>query len=217
MNLSEKKKVKASNQSLVYGVFGEDEKLTVREVAERVNLGLRENGPHERISEATVRRAVSDLEKLGSLKSYGRQNNAFLYGKPTAALFDSDRKLIPYAGELKDVEDFIRIITNPKERPFTRNTAVMGEKMQHNVRRQLAYVVMSSIDAGFSQQVRDVNTTLHKLVEDLAYVHSVLEGFLNSPVWYPQYRDQMAVAVREMQKNDPELFQLALDYIKSGE
>ena len=89
--------------------------------------------------------------------------------------------------------------------------------MQHNVRRQLAYVVMSSIDAGFSQQVRDVNTTLHKLVEDLAYVHSVLEGFLNSPVWYPQYRDQMAVAVREMQKNDPELFQLALDYIKSGE
>jgi hypothetical protein len=42
----------------------------------------------------------------------------------------------------------------------------------------------------------------------------VMRSFLDSPVWFAQYRDKIAAQIRQLQKDDIELFKLGVDYIK---
>ena len=214
VTVNKKEQVKLSNQSLIYEVFGDNEKLLVAEVLDRANEKLKQEVPPSRVSQNTVRRAIEALVEGGFLHPYGRIHNAMVYGKPGAGFNKPDANLIPYAGELKSVKDFIQVMTAADERPLTRKSNIVGEKTQHAIRRQLVYAIMSASDPGYTTQLKKVNENLHGWVEDLRYLLVFLESFLNSPVWYEQYRDKIGYSIREMQKEDPELFKLAIEYIK---
>ena len=217
--VNKKTRLKLSNQSLVWEIFGDNEKLTIVEILDRVNDKLKaQTEPDEkfvRMADSTLRRAIAELVDKGQLKPFGRQGNAALYGKPSAGIGDADQQLIPFAGELKSVQEFLQIMTDPEGRPLTRKTSIIGEKTQQRIRRQLAFVVMSSGEPGHFQTVKELNVSLHDLSKDLAYIQNVIQSFLDSPVWYEQYRDQIAYALRKMQERDPEFYQLVIDYIRS--
>jgi hypothetical protein len=213
VTVNKKEHVKLSNQSLTFEVFGDNEKLTVTEILERVNEKLKPK--NERIADSTLRRALEDLVDKGFLQTYGRQRNATLYGKQGATFDDGGQRLIPFAGELKSVEDFLRIVSDPNRKPLSKNADLLAEKVQHTIRRKLASVVVSSMNPGYDESVKGLNRELHVVAESLRFTLNIIDSFLNSPVWYKQYRDQIAYAMRQLQEKDPELFQLVFDYIRS--
>lgn len=211
VTVNKKEHTKLSNQSIVFEVFGDNEKLMVTEIQERVNGKL----APDKLSGNTVRRAISELEDKGFIQSFGRHHNARLYGKPSAGIGDVKQTLIPYSGELKTVVEFVHLMTDPNSRPLTRKTAVIGEKMQHRIRRQLLFAIITAGNPGYTSKLMDVNADLHLLADDLRFALSVIQNFLDSPVWYEHYRDQIAQGVQELQKSNPELFELAINYIGS--
>lgn len=214
--LNEKKKVKLSNQSLVFEIFGDDEKLTVVEISERVNEKLKTEDPNERLSASTIRRAIDSLVQSNFLRTYGRQNNATLYGKLSAAFSEPDQKLINFGGELLSVEDFLRLTSDPSAKPLQLKFPVVSEQREHDIRRRLAFVIMSAGNLGYNDRLKHVEKELSNLQREFEYIANLLQGFLDGPVWYQQYRDRIGQSVRKVQEKDPDLFQLATEYMKGG-
>src|SRR5947207_350882 len=110
-----------SNQSLTFEVFDDGEKLTIAEVAERVNLKLKASNQTS-LSDRTIRRAMQSLIRSGFIKEFGRQNNAMLYGKVSTSWADSSddpnaNKLIPLAGKLVSVTEFLELVADEQANP----------------------------------------------------------------------------------------------------
>lgn len=206
--------ISLSNQSRVYKVFGENEKLTIAEVVLRVNG---EPEPSEKLSERTIRRAIDGLVKSGFLKTYGKQNNATLYGLLSASYTDSQQRLINFNGELLGVGEFLKTITDPQGKPLQKGkTAVIDKKADHVIRKLLTFAIMSAGEPGYNTQLKEVAIQLRNALAQLEFASGVLKNFLDSPVWYEQYRDQIGRSLREVQEKDPDLFQLANDFMKGG-
>lgn len=209
--LTSKERTKLSNQSLVFEAFGEAEKLTIAELTSRVNERL---PSHEKLSDQTIRRAVKDLTKSGHIKPYGRNNNAQTYGKLSAAMTaDEGEKLIPFGGELVSVRDFVQMMADPEGQPFTLKAPLLDHAITVMLRKVLLHTVMTSDSPGFDDELKAHQRRLQKAIDGLEFAADALRGFLQSPVWYPQYRDRIAYALRRLQQEEPELFQLTKDYL----
>lgn len=208
-------KLKLSNQSIVWEAFQENEKLTTPEILDRVNEKLKAQEPPERMADSTLRRALAELVDKGQLKTYGRQHNAVLYGRPSAGFSDSDDPMIPYAGELCSVENFLALMTNPTEKPLARKLPLLGEKTQHQIRRRMVYAILTAGEPGYSEKLKETNASLHAIIDDLAFTLHVLRSFVDSAVWYSNYRDEIGRHLRTLQDKNPDLFQLAIDYMRS--
>lgn len=209
--LNPKEHTKLSNQSLVFESFGDDEKMTITQATERINTKVDFNA---RLSDRTIRRAILELVSKGFLREYGRSNNAMLYGKMSASLTEPNQPLIPNPAGMMTVEEFIRFMAATEMRPLRLKQAMMGEKYQHVIRRRMVFAVMSAAQPGFENQLKEVNQTLNDAIAELEYALAQIKTFVDSPIWYSQYRERMGYEIRRMQEKDPELFQLAVDYVK---
>jgi hypothetical protein len=214
-NMKPKERIKLTNQSLVYEVFGDDEKLTIAEITSRTNEKLE---GHQKLSDQTVRRAVKDLCASGLLKPFGKSYNSQTYGKLSASFSaPEDEKLIPFAGEMVSVQDFMRTMTDPDLRPFTLKTPLIGEKRQHAIRRMMLYPIIMSNTSGVGENLKAVSAELYGVIDELEFMLASLRSFVNSPIWYEQYRDRMARSLRVVAEKDPELFQLTVNYVRNKE
>lgn len=206
-----------SNRSLVFEAFAENEKLTTPEVTQRVNeiAKKRDRLP---LSERTVRRSIEALVELGSLKVHGRQNNAVLYGKLSASFADEKERLINLSGELLSVEDFLKLVVAPDAHPLQKNPklAVTSQDIEHHIRRRLAFVIWSAGNPGLNSQLDVVMRELHNVLKEYQHAANLIQTFLNSPVWYEQYRDKIGTAMRKVQEKNPDLFDLTDAYVKGG-
>lgn len=213
MQITGNQKLKLANQSLAFGAFRDNEKLSVLEITERVNETL---GPDEKLSERTIRRAVNELVSKKLLARYARERNAHVFGV-TASFAPSSigSELIPLKDGLASVEDFVRAIADPAGRPLKRKQNLLAEKTQHAIRRLMLAAVFSAGESGHDSNLKQISATLYEAVDELKYVQKFIEAFLSSPIWYSQYRDGVALEIRELQRNNPELFQLAQEYMKS--
>jgi DNA-binding Lrp family transcriptional regulator len=203
-----------SNQSVVYEAFGENEKLTITELSDRLN----ENStPETKVSDRTIRRSIDSLVKSGFLKPYGKQNNAMLYGKLSASFAETDEKLINFGGQLLTVEEFLREIVEPSNSPLQKTKLqIVSKEMEHEIRRRLAWAIATAGEPGMQEPLKKVSNELHKIMGEVAFVHDLLQSFLDSPVWYEQYRDKIAYGLRRLQENDPDLYQLTAEYVRGG-
>jgi hypothetical protein len=212
-SLNRKEHIKLTNQSLVFEVFADDEKLTIREVTHRVNEKLDRT---EKLSEQTIRRAITNLCQLGQLKPFGKTQNAQTYGKLSASFTGSPKdELIPFGGNLVGVEEFLRLISDPNSRPLKRNVNLLAERSQHGIRRMMLFAILSAGEPGNDETLKSANTHLNDAIDELEYALDFLRRFVHSPIWFQQYRDKIALAVRELTKNDPELYKLAVDYMRA--
>ncbi|MFG2268086.1 hypothetical protein [Streptomyces sp. NPDC048720] len=214
--LNSNERARIHNESLVFETFGDEEKLTIREVAERINQRAADLGDvTKRVSERTVRRAIDGLVQTGLIKPFAKTNNAQTYGKLSASFTGEDEKLVPHAGQLVSVENFVRTMTDPEIRPFTLKTSLMAERKQHAIRRMMVWAILSSVDAGYNDGLKSANEQLNNVIAELQFILQELSNFVDSPVWYDQYRERIARAVRKLQENDPGLFELATNYTRS--
>jgi hypothetical protein len=212
------KSVAMSNQSRVYAAFSDHEKLTIPEVAQRVNA-IVDGQEVKALSEQTVRRSIQSLVKIGSLQKYGTKENAVLYGK-VGMTSGSEDEIISLAGNLLTVADFLRIIVDEEANPFPFVVKVQPEnypisqEFQRKLRKRMASVVLTAVSPGFNDSLGAPASFLHKHIEELEHMIKVMRSFLDSPVWFAQYRDKIAAQIRQLQKDDIELFKLGVDYIK---
>lgn len=213
--MNPKEHIKLANQSLVFEVFGEDEKLTIAEITGRVNERLE---GHEKLSDQTVRRAIKDLCTSGLLKPFGKSHNAQTYGKLSASFSaPEDEKLIPFAGEMVSVQEFMQVMTDPDLRPLTLKVPLIGDKRQHAIRRMMLYPIIMAHTSGIGDNLKSVSAQLYDVIDELEFTLNSLRNFVNSPIWYEQYRDRMARSLRFVMEKDPELFQLAVNYVRNAE
>ncbi|GHF92421.1 hypothetical protein [Streptomyces griseosporeus] len=212
-----------SNQSLVFEMFDESEKLTIREATDRVNVKLREL-QQPTLSEQTVRRAITGLVKSGFLREYGKQHNAMLYGRLSAswAASEEGQPLVPLAGNLVSVPDFLRLMVDEEAEPYPfivkvkpENWAITDE-FQRKLRKRMAHVILNT-SPGYSDALETQRNFLNNHITELRHMIQVMESFLDSPIWYAQYRDRMAYEVRRTQEKNPELFKLAVEYVTGGD
>jgi len=205
--------ISLSNQSVVYEKFEDHEKLTITEITQRVN---KDAGPSEKLSDRTIRRAIDALAKNGHLKTYGKRHNAMLYGKISASYTEANQKLISFGGDLLSVGEFLHLIVDADEKPLQTNKyTVTNRKAEHDIRRRLALVVFSAGNVGMNAQLQVTMRDLHHLLKEYEHVANLLKNFLDGPLWYEQYRDQIALALRQMQEEEPELYALTSQYIAS--
>lgn len=203
-----------ANRSRVFEAFGEGEKLTINEVVERLN---EEATPENKLSARTVRRSIENLVETGFLKLYGKQNNAMVYGKLSASFVDVDEKIIPFGGQLVSIEDFLKMVVDPDSSPLQKSKVrVISNEVEHHIRRRLAFVIMSAGNPGMRDRLHKVQRELDNVLNELNYAAGILQGFINTPVWYEQYRDKIAPGLRKVQETDPDLFQLSAEYVKGG-
>jgi hypothetical protein len=171
------------------------------------------------IVEKTVRRAVDSLKGNGFVIEAGRDNNAKLYAVAGATTSTSaSDKLIPIGNDVVSVEAFVRLLADPKQTPFASRlkTDPLSERFMAILRQRMLFTVLSAGEPGLNAQVTTVHEALAKVADEMQRLTDYVKGFVNSAVWYEHYRDPIALAMRELQKTDPELWKLAWDYVKSG-
>ena len=207
------------NQSFVFSLFGDGQKLTVSDVYQMAHEAKMKTGERP-LNERTIRRALTGLEKAGFIITAGRQtgSSAILYAKQGTSAFEqaAGSNLIPFAGELVSVEKFLRSFADPEIKPFKLKKDVLSTEIEHNFRQLLLFAIISSGESGLDEQLKQVSKTLHSRLAEIEHIQKVLKTFLDSPVWFEQYRDRIAYEVRRVQEKDPELYQLAIDAIKGG-
>jgi hypothetical protein len=205
------------NQSFVFGLFGDGQKLTVNDVYEMAREAKTKAGERP-LNERTIRRALDGLQKAGFIITVGRQNNAILYGKQGTSAFEQAEgaELIPLAGELVSVEKFMRMFADPSLEPFKVKRDTLAVDAEQHMRQMLLFAIISSGSVGLDDKLKQASKLLHSYLAEVEYIQKVLKTFIDSPVWYEQYRDRIAYEVRRVQEKDPALYQLAIDAIKGG-
>lgn len=206
-----------SNQSLVYDILKDGSKLTVTEVHLAVSVIQKAKGQHP-MNERTIRRCLQTLTDEGHLKEFGRTpTNATLYGRVDVGI-EASHTLVNFGGNLVNVKTFAQLMTDPDGHPFTLNpkAQIISTEMEAKLRSILLYVAISAGSSGQEEKLKTTIDALGKLLNEAEHLVSVLKNFIDSPIWYEHYRDAIAVGVRDLQKEDPELFQLAIDVIKGG-
>jgi hypothetical protein len=215
--LNTKEHTKLSNQSLVFEAFGEDEKLTVAQVTERLNDKAKAVADVTAlVSDRTVRRAIEELVGKGFLRPYGRTQNSMTYGKLSAAMTaDENERLIPFGGSLSPVSEWLHLMADMDSRPLKLKSNLLNVKAQAMIRRQMLFVVLTAGTTGHEDSLRNASKSLHETIRELEFVLDTVKGFIDSPVWYEQYRDRIGYALRKVIENDPDIIKLATDYVKS--
>lgn len=206
-----------TNQSLVYQVFGSGEKLTVSETHAKLAEVLTAQNRRP-LNERTVRRSIEALFDMGQIAEFGTTpTNAILYGRVDVGVGANEVK-VNLGGNLIDVKTFVQILTDHENRPFSLNpkAQLVSIETENKLRSILLYVVMSSGSTGQGEKLKSTLDVLSGAIKEAEHLLKVLRSFTDSPIWYEHYRDPVSKAVRDLQKDDPELFQLAIDVIKGG-
>jgi hypothetical protein len=201
------------NQSLVFSVFEDGVKLTVNDVVEAVNSKLAQKG-QPNLHERTVRRAIDALEKKAFIQSVGRQQTAILYAKQGTEITE-DAALIPLPGELVSVEKFLRLFAENEE-PFRLKVPTLTQSASLHLRQQLLFAIISAGHPGYSEALKHASKNLRGYLREIEHIQAVLKTFLDSPVWYEQYRDKIGYNVRRAEQSDAELIQLCRDIIQGS-
>lgn len=201
------------NQSRVFAAFDDDTKMTVKDVRQKLNILPDET---TKLNERTVRRAIDALVKNGFLIQVGKQDNAILYAKRSTNMTDESSALIPLGGDLVSLAHFVEVISNVESDPFKVKLSTLNESTTLALRRQMLFSVLSAGETGHNAQLAKVAKNLHLMASELKHALSMVESLLNSPIWYDQYRDPIGYQVRNLQKNNPDLFKLAVELMKGG-
>lgn len=207
-----REQVKLENQSNVYNAMRTlGRPATIAEVSKHVGG----------IVERTVRRAILDLVNSGYVIEAGKAENSALYAvRGQMPMGAAAKAVVPFgSGKLMPVGDFIDVMASPDGNPMHKGgkdgtkKPVMSDAMASAIRQRMTFVILTSGEPGFANAVHTYHNGLIAIQQELEYLLGIVKAFNDSAVWYDHYRDQLAVGVREMQKNNPELFQLAMDYI----
>lgn len=203
-------RTRMTNDSRVYEVLTKTRRpMTIAEIS----------GQLPDIVEKTVRRAIESLKGNGFVFEAGRDNNAKLYAiAGSTATNSADGKLIPFGNDVMPVEAFVKLMSQPKQNPFGSRlkTEPLSEDFRAILRQRMLFAIITAGEPGFNSQVTNVQEALVKVVDEMQRLTDLVKSFANSAVWYEHYRDPIALAMRELQKSDPEAWQLAMDFVKSG-
>lgn len=208
-----------ANQQIVYERFSETEKLTIPELTQRVwDYAKEQDNQNLKLSDRTIRRSLETLVENGFLKTFGKRQQAVLYGKVSSSFIGSTdpQKMIPFSGELVTVEDFLHHVVEPDSDPLSLKVPMLKSEIQNHIRRRLAFVVLSSGETGLNDEVAKTKKELETFTREIEFLYKLLTAFVNSPVWYTQYRDGIGYEMRKVQQKDPDLFQLTIDFVKGG-
>lgn len=170
------------------------------------------------IVEKTVRRAVDSLRRNGFIIEAGRDNNSKLYAIAGMMGSNAGDRLIPMGNDVITVADFVKLMAGMEQKPFATRlkTELLSDAFQQIMRQRMLFTIVSAGEAGYNSQLLTVQEALVKVVEEMERLTNMMRSFVNSSVWYEHYRDPIAQAMRDLQKKDPELWQLAWDFVKSG-
>jgi hypothetical protein len=210
-----RKELGEQNRSVVYEVFQDNSKMTVSDVYEAVRARQKEKGERP-LNERTIRRAIDGLHKYGFLVTVGRRENAILYAKQSSVTTASNKHLVSLGGNLVTVPEFLKTFADLEIDPFKIKVHTLSHEAAQNIRKRLLFTIISAGEPGFNEQLKMTSKDLHAYLAEVEHIANVLKTFLDSPVWYQQYRDRIAYEVRRTQQEDPELYQLAFDAIKGG-
>lgn len=168
-----------------------------------------------RLAERTIRRAVISLYDKGFLIESGKFGKAMTYVARDISAASDDKPMLSFAGSLMDVETFVSLFVSENSEPFKRNMNIMSQKHSHLLRRMVAFAVLSAGNSGAEEQLKNVNKTLRATLGELEHIKQIINGILDSPIWYEQYRDKIAYQLRRIEQKNPELIQLAQDFVSS--
>lgn len=203
-----REQVKMTNQSNVFNVM-----KVIGAPATIADISRHVGG----ITERTVRRAIDGLVKSGHVIEAGKNEGAALYAlREQMPLSKTESRMVPFgSGSLLSVEDFLDLMTSIETNPLRKATKrpLLSDEMSNAIRQRMAFVIMTAGEPGFANAVNTYRNGLITIQQELMHVLTMVKAFVESPVWYDHYRDQLATSVRDMQKDNPELFQLAKDYI----
>jgi hypothetical protein len=209
-------KIGLENQSFVFGLFEQGQKLTVRDVYELAREKKKQNDERP-LNERTIRRAIESLEETGFLITVGRHGGAVLFAKQGTSAFDNPKnELIPLSGELVSVEKFLRTFADPSIDALKLKLDTLSVESDRNIRQMLLFAVISAGEVGLDRRLKSAAKGLYAYLDEINHIQKTLQTFIESHVWYEQYRDRIAYEVRRVQEKDPELYQLTLDAIKGG-
>lgn len=197
------------NDAKVYAVLqGARRPMTIAEISQQI----------PDVVEKTIRRAVKSLLSTSHIVEAGRDNNAKLYALVGNAGTGNDDKLIPLGNGMVTVEQFVRVMADPKGNPFGSRLKIdpLSEEFENILRTRMLYAIVTSGDPGYRNQLDKVQEMLLRAAGEMERLTGIVRNFANSPVWYDQYRDAIALAMRELEKTDPELCALTRDFVKSG-
>ena len=205
-----RKALGVENEGIVFSVFEDDTKLTVSDVYELVRAKKKLDGEPP-LHDRTIRRALASLEKSGFIITAGKQNNSVLYAKQGTS-FSSDpngQQIIPLAGNLVTVTEFLRLFADLEVNPFKVKANVVSDRAALDIRRLMLFVVLTADSPGYNNQLKKVNRDLHAVLGEFEHAANTLRNFLNSPVWYEQYRERIAREVRQTDQTSPEIVKTA--------
>lgn len=172
------------------------------------------------LSEQTIRRSINRLMKTNAIQLAGNDGPRKFYaplGTDMRAMGNPNPKVIPYAGELMSVVDFLKLMLDSETDPFKPdvNLDIFEAEFLHWLRRRFITPVITAGDLGYTEQIARTRANVTKIAVELERIASVIDAWSKAPIWFEQYRDQIAFQNREAMKENAELYQLAWDYVKS--
>ena len=170
------------------------------------------------VAERTVRRSVQRLQRTGHVVPTGKDGATILYGVKDAQFANTtEQRMIPFAGQQYSIEDFLALMVNPSVDPFKPRIKLemWDADFIHWLRRRMAIPIITAGDNGFDQQLMQTQEGFIKVKAEVERMLVILDGFINSPVWYEHFRDRLAFERREVEKENPELIKLTMDYIQN--
>lgn len=173
------------------------------------------------VTERTVRRSVDRLIGEGFLTVAGKDGKTILYAAKSAMFvpdMDTAQKLLPFNGATLSVSDFLELLVNPESDPFAMDLKlqVLDVEFVEWLRKRFIYAVITAGDSGYNAQLMRQRESLMKLRAEIQRLADNLDKFVNSPVWYDHYRDRIAFNRREVEQSNPDLVQMARDYLQNN-
>jgi hypothetical protein len=166
---------------------------------------------------------VYDLVAKGFVRKHSKKGNSTLYGLADKSMYSESEgmeevPIIPFGGNLLKVSDFLETMVSQDEDPLNANPnlKLLRHAIATGIRRAMTGVVMTSGVAGQEQFLLDSRTQLQAVEDELRFLLKVISHFNDSGVWFDQYRDRIAFQTRRAQQTDHELWQLAMDFVRSG-
>lgn len=170
------------------------------------------------VVEKTIRRAITGLKQSGFVIEAGRHSGTYYYALADQQ-YESDHNqgIVPVGKQLVTIKNFLKLFTSEVSSPLNSQlkAPVMTDEMARLIRRIMLSAILTSGDPGYTLAMEKQHERLMKIQSELERLLDIVRSFNDSPVWYDQYRDRMALALREVQKEDAELVQLAFDYMRS--
>lgn len=175
------------------------------------------------LTEQTIRRSINRMMSQKIVQLAGNSGPTKLYariGTDMRALNTSNPKVIPFAGTMVSVKEFLTLMTDQELDPFKSSLAkeVLDADMVAWIRKRFLFTVITAGDSGFDEQLQNTLANLTKVHQEMDRITSTIRAWIDSSIWYAQYRDLIAAQIREMMKEgeeSAELYKLAYAYIQS--